>query len=146
MYNNVLLSALSGLALVSAQTASNPAVPSTTAEVPTIEGALTYDGPPVIGFTGPGGNATIQANNPQATYEAILPSTNFDSATGSIITGNVIASTGAGGTGVSFSINFSGIPSVAAYGPFGKFQYVITFLHFTYYFRSLPYPRAPCSS
>ena len=52
MYNNVLLSALSGLALVSAQTASNPAVPSSPTDVPTIEGALTYDGPPVIGFTG----------------------------------------------------------------------------------------------
>ncbi|KAI4152271.1 MAG: hypothetical protein LQ340_003000 [Diploschistes diacapsis] len=119
MYNKAFLSALSGFALVSAQSsATNPAVPSSAAQVPTIEGALTYDGPPVIGFTGPGGNATVQANNPQATYQAILPSANFDSATGSIITGSVLATTGAGGTGVTFNINFTGFPSVAEYGPF----------------------------
>ena len=53
MYNKALIAALSGLALTSAQTSpTNPAIPSSTAEVPTIEGALTYDGPPVIGFTG----------------------------------------------------------------------------------------------
>ena len=118
MYNKALLSALSGLALASAQ-APLP-TPSSTVGIPTIEGALTYDGPPVIGFTGPGGNATVQANNPQASYQATLPSTNFDSATGSIITGTVNAQTGAGGTGVTFTINLSGIPSVAQYGPFGK--------------------------
>ena len=53
MYNKALFSALGGLALASAQSsATNPAVPSSNAEVPTIEGALTYDGPPVPGFTG----------------------------------------------------------------------------------------------
>ena len=49
-----------------------------------------------------------------------MPSTNFDSATGSTITGSVLATTGAGGTGVTFDIKFSGFPSVAEYGPFGK--------------------------
>lgn len=48
MYNKQLLSALSGLALVQAQLPT----PSSTAGIPTIEGALTYDGPPVPGFTG----------------------------------------------------------------------------------------------
>ena len=70
-------------------------------------------------LVGPGGNATVQANNPQATYQAILPSTNFDSATGSLIQGSVLATTGAGGMGVTFSINFTGLPSIAEYGPFG---------------------------
>ena len=69
---------------------------------------------------GPGGNATIQANNPQATYQAVLPTTNFDNATGSVILGSVLATTGAGGSGVTFSVNFTGLPSIAEYGPLGK--------------------------
>jgi hypothetical protein len=56
MYSQVLLAALSGAALVKAQTPTTstviPAVPSTTDGIPTIEGALVYDGPPVIGYTG----------------------------------------------------------------------------------------------
>ena len=52
MFNKVLLSALSVLALVCAQTGTELPVPSSTVGIPTIEGALTYDGPPVIGYTG----------------------------------------------------------------------------------------------
>ena len=117
MYNKQLLSVLGGgLALVQAQMPT----PSSTAGIPTIEGALTYDGPPVIGFTGPGGNATVQTNNPQATYQATLPPTMFDDATGTLISGTVMAVTGAGGTGVTFNINLAGFPSESQYGPFGE--------------------------
>ena len=57
MYSRLLLSALSGFAFVSAQSEATPnptipTIPTNTAEVPTIEGALVYDGPPVIGYTG----------------------------------------------------------------------------------------------
>jgi hypothetical protein len=55
MLSQVLLAALSGAALVNAQTPTtspSPPTPSTTVGIPTIEGALTYDGPPVIGYTG----------------------------------------------------------------------------------------------
>ena len=52
MYAKILLPALSALVLANAQTPTNPAIPSSTVGIPTIEGALVYDGPPVIGFTG----------------------------------------------------------------------------------------------
>lgn len=55
-----------------------------------------------------------------ATYIATLPSTNFDNLTGSIITGSIMAMTNANGTGVTFSVNFTGFPSEAEYGQFGK--------------------------
>jgi len=121
MHSAILLLA-SSLAHATAQfvdaTTTLPAVPSTTAGIPTIEGALEYDGPPVIGFTGPGGNATVQSNLPAASYQAILPAISFDNATGDDIMGSVTASSTAGGTGVSFSISFSNLPSVSQYGPF----------------------------
>jgi hypothetical protein len=69
---------------------------------------------------GPGGNATIQSNNPIATYQAVLPTTyNFDNATGSLITGTVTGAANGNGTGILLSVNFSGFPSAAEYGPFG---------------------------
>ena len=71
---------------------------------------------------GPGGNATVQSNLPQATYQAVLPSTNFDNLTGSTITGSVTAMTGANGVGVAFSVDLTGFPSEAAYGPFGTLR------------------------
>ncbi len=71
-------------------------------------------------FAGPGGNASIQSGLPTASYQAILPATNFDNATGSTITGSIKGTTNANGTGVTFSVNFASFPSVAAYGPFGE--------------------------
>lgn len=61
MFAKLHLPALSGLALVSAQaviiltstqSGVDPIVPTPFPGVPTIEGAITYDGPPVPGFTG----------------------------------------------------------------------------------------------
>ena len=145
MRSPLLLSALSGLALVNAQSEATPnptipTIPTSTDGIPTIEGALVYDGPPVIGYTGipcthrllnfappltifegPGGNASIQSGLPAASYRATLPSTNFDNATGSTITGSIVGTTNANGTGVMFSVNFAGFPSIAAYGPFGQY-------------------------
>ena len=57
MYATLLLFVLSGGALVSAQSEATPnptipTIPTSTVGIPTIEGALAYDGPPVIGYTG----------------------------------------------------------------------------------------------
>ncbi|MCJ1474616.1 hypothetical protein MMC13_003276 [Lambiella insularis] len=122
MLYTLLVSAMSGLALVQAQSEATPnptiaATPTSTVGIPTIEGALVYDGPPVIGYTGPGGNATIQSNNPAASYEAVFPSVEFDNATGTTISGSVIAAAAANGTGVAFTINIANLPSPALYGP-----------------------------
>ncbi|KAI9743059.1 MAG: hypothetical protein M1818_003354 [Claussenomyces sp. TS43310] len=133
MHTKSLLAAWSGLTLVRAQAegpAPTPSVLSTTQSgvlpilptpfsgVETIEGAITYDGPAIAGFTGPGGNASIQTNTPGTTYQAVLPNTNFDNATGAVITGTVTGIVPADGMGVLFTVNFTGFPSQAAYGPF----------------------------
>jgi len=127
MHANLVLSFLTGLVAVNAQSPSIlkstfsavlPVLPTPFSGVETIEGAIVYDGPPVPGFTGPGGNATVQNGNPPASYQAILPTTNFDNATGSIITGSIVGKASGNGTGVMFTVNFTGFPSEAAYGPF----------------------------
>jgi len=130
MYTKSLLSTFAVLAvanaqvpppaslLTSTQSGVLPIAPTPFPGLPTEEGALINDGPPLLGFTGPGGNATIQSNMPKATYIATLPPTNFDPLTGSIITGSVTAARAENGTGVTFFVNFTGFPSEAAYGPF----------------------------
>jgi hypothetical protein len=69
---------------------------------------------------GPGGNASIQNGNAAAIYQAVLPSTNFDNATGSTITGSIVGTASYNGTGVAITVNFTGFPSESEYGPFGK--------------------------
>lgn len=130
MYGTLLLS-LGAVALASPQAPPPPELLTSTKSgvlpiaptpfpgVETIEGAITYDGDPIPGFVGPGGSAIAQSGLPQATYTATLPqSSNFDENTGSLITGNIIGSTSPDGTGVTFTVNFTGFPSEAAYGPF----------------------------
>ena len=111
MYATLLLSMLSGLALVSGQTS--------TALPPTIQGANTYNPPGVPGYTGPGGNASVTNNNPKVAYQAVLP----NSAT-SGIRGSIIGAPTANGTGIQFTVGFVGFPS-AALGPFGKFLWCL---------------------
>jgi len=123
MLSKLALAGLTAAVLVNAQSEATPnpaipAMPTTVAGIPTIEGALVYDGPPVQGFTGPGGNATIQSGLPMATYVATLPPIQFDNATGTTISGTVTASTNTNGTGVMFSFNLAGFPNESAYGPF----------------------------
>jgi len=105
--------------LTTAMSAVLPIIPTATpfAGEATLEGAIIFDGPPVVGFTGPGGNASVQTN-PAASYVAVLPSTNFDSNTGSLITGSIMATVPANGMGVMFTVNFTGFPAEAEYGPF----------------------------
>jgi len=95
-----------------------PVLPTGFAGVETEEGAIIYDGPANPGFTGLLGNAVVQAGLPAATYVATLPADNFDPLTGSTITGNIAAVSAPGGTGVTFTVNFTGFPAEAEYGPF----------------------------
>ncbi|KAF8852024.1 hypothetical protein BDZ45DRAFT_750026 [Acephala macrosclerotiorum] len=136
MHTKQILVAVSGIALVNAQappvstlsTAMSgvlPALPVATGftGVETIEGAITYDGPVVDGFTGPGGNATVQTNLPPATYIAVLPMTMFynatngtngttgDNVTDTVITGSITGKANSNGTGILFYVNFAGFPS-----------------------------------
>ena len=106
MHSTLLLSALSGLALVNGQTSS--ALP------PTIQGANTYNPPGVPGVSGLAGNASVTQNNPKVSYQAILP----NSAT-SGIRGSIVGSPTANGTGILFTVGFVGFPP-ASLGPFGK--------------------------
>jgi len=92
--------------------------PFPSAGLQTEEGAITYDGPMNPGFVGPGGYAVIQSNTAGAAYQAILPNSNFDDATGTTITGSIMALVPTNGTGVMFTVNFTGFPSEAEYGPF----------------------------
>lgn len=108
--------------LTSTQSGVDPVVPTPFSGVETLEGAIIYDGPPIPGFTGPGGNASAQTGLSAATYRAVLPQTNFDDLTGSTITGSITGSSTAGGTGVTFTVNFTGFPNEAAYGPFGMLR------------------------
>ncbi|CZR50370.1 related to cytosolic Cu/Zn superoxide dismutase [Phialocephala subalpina] len=137
MHTKQIVAAVSRIALVNAQappvstlstTMSGvlPYLPVSTGftGVETIEGAITYDGPVVDGFTGPGGNATIQSNLPPATYMAVLPMTMFDNSTNStngtdsIITGSITGKANSNGTGIMFYVNFAGFPSESSEGPF----------------------------
>jgi len=131
MHKYILLASLVGLVSAKPQAPPSPVLLATTKSgvipvaptpfpgVETIEGALIDDGPPLPGFIGPGGNASVQSNLPAATYSAVLPSANFDNLTGSVITGTIIGSAVQGGQGVTFNISFSGLPDESLYGPFG---------------------------
>ena len=66
----------------------------------TIQGALIDDGPVNTGFMGLGGPAVVQNNTAGTTYQAVLPTTNFNDATGSTITGSIRAQVPQNGTGV----------------------------------------------
>ncbi|KAF2681799.1 Cu,Zn superoxide dismutase-like protein [Lentithecium fluviatile CBS 122367] len=84
--------------------------------IETLEGAIINPGPVNPGFTGPGGTATAQTKLPAATYRADLPDTMFNLLVGTVIRGSVVAV----GTpdGVQFSVNLTGLPDQALYGPF----------------------------
>lgn len=95
-----------------------PVLPTGTpfAGVETLEGAIINPGPVNPGFTGLAGTATTQSNLPAATYLADLPDTMFDPYVGTVIRGSVMAV----GTdsGVQFTVNLTGLPDQAQYGPF----------------------------
>jgi hypothetical protein len=95
-----------------------PVLPTGTpfAGVDTLEGAIINPGPVNPGFTGLAGTATAQSNMPAATYRANLPDTMFDPYVGTMIQGSIEAV----GTdsGVQFTVNITGLPDQAQYGPF----------------------------
>lgn len=104
--------------LTATQSGVLPIAPTPFPGVDTIQGAITYDGNPMPGFTGPGGNASVQSNTPGTSYSATLPTTPFNPFTGSTIQGTITGAAAANGSGVMFTVNFSMLPSEAMYGPF----------------------------
>ena len=113
MHSTIFAVALSGFALISAQT--QPAGPPNQ----TVEGSPVYDGVIIPGTTGELGNAPITNGNPVGvTYQAILPPTNFDGLTD--IQGSISGSSNSNGTGVVFNVNFYNFPSPSL-GPFREF-------------------------
>ena len=93
-----------------------PILPTPFNGVDTLEGAIINAGPVNPGFTGLGGTATAQTNLPAATYMAKLPDSMFNPLVGTVIRGSIMAV----GTdnGVQFSVNLTGLPDQALYGPF----------------------------
>lgn len=59
----------------------------------------------------------MESNLPAATYRAVLPPSMFDDLVGTVISGSVIGVGTPGG--VQFTVNLTGLPAVAVYGPFG---------------------------
>lgn len=113
MYTSILPIALSGLALVSAQ---NPPAATPSSAV-TIEGDPSFDGPVIPGTTGKLGNAQIVQGNPAGVaYQATLPDS--DTFTDTTIRGSIKATSNANGTGLVFSVDFTGFPPEAGNGPF----------------------------
>ncbi|KAI4245396.1 MAG: hypothetical protein L6R40_002456 [Gallowayella cf. fulva] len=105
MYSTVLATALTGFALVNAQSPSlaPSQVPKNAAGAPQ----------PVPGVTGKLGNADIVDDNlAGVTYTAFLPNS-----TTSNIRGYVAGTSNANGTGVNFAIQLSGLPDPSL-GPF----------------------------
>ena len=110
MYSKTLIVALSGLALANAAPQTQPAGPPNA----TVQGSPVYDGPPAL-VTGELGDAPVTMNNPAGvTYQAVLPNVATTD-----IRGSISGTSGPGGRGVQFTVNFTGFPSLAE-GPFGR--------------------------
>lgn len=92
------------------------------------------------GFTGQYGNAVVQQNTAGATFKATLPSTNFDPYTGSTISGSLTATVPSNGSGVMITVNFSGFPAEAEYGPFGASEKISAAVYGLTSGASLPHP------
>lgn len=120
----ILALALSGVAL-----AQNSLPGNTTGLVPTIEGALSYDGVVNASFV-PAMLASISNGNPiGTTYVANFLPTASVPVEGLIgtVAGSVTA-VSMNGTGDMFTVNVTGLPDVATYGPFGMLRLPDSFL------------------
>lgn len=62
----------------------------------------------------------MQSNQPAASYQAVLPTVNFNK--NSHITGTVTGTSVAGGSGITFNVNIAGLPDLATYGPFSMYK------------------------
>jgi len=95
-----------------------PSLPSGTAfaGVDTLQGAIISPLPPQPGYVGLNGTAPVRSNQPTATYRATLPSLMFNPLVGTTIRGYI---EGVGtSSGVRFTVNITGLPDQAQYGPF----------------------------
>lgn len=104
--------------LTTTKSAVLPVLPTNFNGVDTLQGAIISKAPVNVSYTPVNGPATVQSNNPSATYVATLPSVAFNELVGTVISGTVMGSAGPGGVGVQITINLSGLPSQSMYGPF----------------------------
>ncbi|KAI8931971.1 hypothetical protein NX059_010867 [Plenodomus lindquistii] len=87
----------------------------------TLQGAIISPLPAAPGYApnatgGLLGTATAQTNQPSATYVATLPDSMFNPLVGTVVQGSLQAVGGPGG--VTFTVNLTGLPDQARYGPF----------------------------
>ncbi|KAF2031146.1 hypothetical protein EK21DRAFT_63756 [Setomelanomma holmii] len=93
-----------------------PTLPTPFVGVDTLQGAIIMPLPPNPGYVGLNGTAVAQTNMPSATYRATLPSSMFNNLVNTTVSGYV---EGIGSSaGVRFTVNLTGLPNQAMYGPF----------------------------
>jgi hypothetical protein len=93
-----------------------PTLPTPFAGVDTLQGAIIMPLPPNPGYVGLNGTAVAQTNLPAATYRATLPPSMFNNLINTTVRGFV---EGVGTpSGVRFTVNLTGLPDQARYGPF----------------------------
>jgi hypothetical protein len=93
-----------------------PTLPTGFTGVDTLQGAIIMPLPPQPGYIGLNGTATAQINLPASTYRATLPSSMFNNLVGTTVRGYI---EGVGtAAGVRFTVNLTGLPEQARYGPF----------------------------
>ncbi|KAF2851486.1 hypothetical protein T440DRAFT_64472 [Plenodomus tracheiphilus IPT5] len=87
----------------------------------TLQGAIIAPLPPAPGYApnatgGLLGTATAQTDQPSVTYVATLPDSMFNPLVGTVVQGSLQAV--GGPEGVTFTVNLTGLPDQAEYGPF----------------------------
>jgi hypothetical protein len=116
-------SAPAPVVLATAKSGVIPAVPTATPfeGVDTIQGAIVSPYPAAPGYLsgetgGLEGTAEASPNQPAATYRATMPELQYNPFVGSTVSGSLEAVGGA--EGVTFTVNLTGLPDQAQYGPF----------------------------
>jgi hypothetical protein len=93
-----------------------PTLPTGFTGVDTLQGAIIMPLPPIPGYVGLNGTALAQTNLPTSTYRATLPASMFNNLVNATVRGYI---EGVGTpSGVRFTVNLTGLPDQAKYGPF----------------------------
>ncbi|KAF1943749.1 Cu,Zn superoxide dismutase-like protein [Clathrospora elynae] len=121
--DNVQEGAPPPVVLASAKSGVIPALPTATpfTGVPTLQGAIIIPLPPAPGYL-PGatggleGTATASMNQPSTTYRATMPNVMYNPFVNTVVMGSLEAV--GGPEGVMFTVNLTGLPDQAQFGPF----------------------------
>ena len=104
--------------LTAAKSGVLPVLPPAFTGVETLQGAIISKAAVNASYLPVNGPAEVQSNLPSATYSAQLPEVAFNELTGTAVQGTVTGSSNEGDTGVTWTIELSELPDLAAYGPF----------------------------